>query len=141
MAPSSFFLEDHHCSFINCCVPEDNHVLFLSFVTLASLNIGAIIVLAMQSRGGWTIPSTAIYNAMIFPFVSGQAIFQVYLISVGMTTNEFVLRNRYDHLKGGANPFYRGFVENWRLFWMAGRRSGKMRPRRRRIDGSVLTKV
>ena len=119
---------DHHCTFINCCVSEDNHVLFLSFAMLASL-ILAMLVLTILSQDDWSvITGTTIYNAMILPFVSGLTIFQLYLVSKGMTTREFLKVDPW------SSPFDRGIIMNWTLFLTGKRRSEKMHVERRRMD-------
>ena len=111
---------DHHCTFINCCISENNHVLFLSFAMLASLNILAMLVLMILSQDDWSvITGTTIYNAMILPFVSGLTIFQLYLVSKGMTTREFLKVDPW------SSPFDRGIIMNWKLFLTEKRRSEK----------------
>ena len=55
---------------------------------------------------------TLVYNLMILPFIAGLTVFQSYLISINMTTNEWILRNKYEHLKNGKRPFNQGICLN-----------------------------
>ena len=104
---------DHHCTFINCCVSSTNHVAFILFLMITTINIAWFIFLFKY----WFYPNiyytgTLVYNLMILPFIAGLTVFQSYLISINMTTNEWILRNKYEHLKNGKRPFNQGICLN-----------------------------
>ena len=105
---------DHHCTFINCCVSEENHVMFALFCLSATSSIGGLVQLLWTNQAFWS--GTIVYNIIVFPFVAGLTIFQFFLIAINLTTNEWMLRDRYEHLKDGQRPFNQGIAVNISLF-------------------------
>lgn len=113
---------DHHCPFINCCIFQDNHRWFIGFMALASINVGSIAGMQWSWKGG-VVTGTVVYNACILPNLVGLTIYQCVLVSMNLTTNEFLLRDKYVHLIEGQRPFDQGswyknmvqFIENKRI--------------------------
>ncbi len=111
---------DHHCAFINACVAGRNHRYFLAFLSFAVGNTAAFSWVD-YSYHSFVLTSTACYNLILSAFLALLLGFQCVLVSVNLTTNEFVNRTRYARFRGGKNPHRAGCLANWRNFLMASR--------------------
>ena len=111
---------DHHCAFINACVAGRNHRYFLGFLSISVCNSVSFSWID-YSYHEFVLSSVACYNLILSAFLMLLLCFQCILVSVNLTTNEFINRSRYVRFRGGANPHNEGFLANWRSFLLGSR--------------------
>jgi hypothetical protein len=111
---------DHHCAFINACVAGRNHRYFLAFLGFAVINSMAFSWVDYSYHAS-VLTSAASYNLILSVFLALLLGFQCALVSVNLTTNEFINRSRYARFRGGKSPHSRGCLANWGSF-LAGSR-------------------
>lgn len=111
---------DHHCAFINACVAGRNHRYFLGFLCISVCNSVSFSWIDYSYRE-FVLSSVACYNLILSAFLMLLLTFQCILVSVNLTTNEFINRSRYVRFRGGANPHNEGFLANWKTFLLGSR--------------------
>ncbi|XP_075041246.1 palmitoyltransferase ZDHHC12 isoform X2 [Mixophyes fleayi] len=126
---------DHHCPWIENCVGENNHCLFMLYLTVQLLVLFWAFSLAWSgfqsetSWSGWLRVNIFLLLAFILISIFTMVVClllvsQLYLIACNTTTWEFMSHHRIPYLKqcdSDTNPFDRGVVRNlWSFFCTGG---------------------
>uniref|UniRef100_A0A6B2L1J4 Palmitoyltransferase n=1 Tax=Arcella intermedia TaxID=1963864 RepID=A0A6B2L1J4_9EUKA len=127
---------DHHCAWIDSCIGMKNNRYFTSYIWI--LGIGQYFTiylyysyLAMNGKAaGWwgfmqesyqESPITLLIMILLVafvPLISSVMFFQIFLLYLGVSANEWANRHRYEYLKDHhqkfSNPYSLGFIGNAR---------------------------
>lgn len=122
---------DHHCPFVDNCVGDKNHGLFMGFLFCLLIVIFSFLYLTYQyfSKYGpetegtlqliwafitfspwlaWMCFNGALHTLWVF----GLLAMQLRQIALGLTTNESINLNKYSHLQRSKVPWSRGCFGN-----------------------------
>uniref|UniRef100_A0A8C4QZX5 Palmitoyltransferase n=1 Tax=Eptatretus burgeri TaxID=7764 RepID=A0A8C4QZX5_EPTBU len=122
---------DHHCPWLDTCVGEGNHALFVFFLTFQLVTATWALALAWSGfvpsspSHSWLACNGGLLIVMIVGAVaalpSGLLLaFHLHLAATGATTWETMSWNRVTYLRSHGsehNPFDRGLLQNLHLFF------------------------
>ncbi|KAM3910685.1 palmitoyltransferase ZDHHC12 isoform 2-T2 [Leptodactylus fuscus] len=126
---------DHHCPWIENCVGEKNHrvfILYLTFQLLVLLWALHIAWSGFHSAVAWSnwlrinlfLLGALVVIGIFLVVVTLLLVSHLYLISCNVTTWEFMSHHRISYLKqcdSDTNPFDRGIIRNlWSFFCTCG---------------------
>jgi len=140
---------DHHCPWLGQCVGRRNYRYFFTFVVFVTLSSAlvagtsiALLVRKANEDGNDFGEAIRLYPAALFCFIVGIAggafgfrllWFHVYLMTVGLTTNEALCR-----IYGDEKPYNKGFCANAQELLFGPRLVGRLEARRRLESGGAM---
>lgn len=140
---------DHHCPWLGQCVGRRNYRYFFVFVTFITLSCFfvagtsiALLVLVSKDDSNDFEEAIRLHPASmycflicaIFGLITGRLLsFHLYLLTVGLTTNE-ELCGTY----GDGHPFNHGFVANFSELMFGPRLLGRLEPRHRLAEDGAM---